>query len=231
MLQTAVRSQSRWYHSGLPPFFCKNSLDKLHKYLLCDINTPNLLPAAASLRWWVEKQERSIRQRCAWRWKGHHALTPTSTSLSRFPGLTLYLHIQHVWVSFLHVFGRWISSSLFSVTPRLRVISLNPTDLSSHPLCGKAFHPLVSGLQSRSATNGPWFYAKPIIPSLVRVSFVQLVKHSLWSRSLVTSDPSGATLFFFNYWVSTFNRHFTFACDVLLHLTAWNVTSLFPEWL
>lgn len=77
----------------------------------------------------------------------------------------------------------------------LRVISLNPTDLSSHPLCGKAFHPLVSGLQWRSATNGPCFYAKPIIPSLVRVSFVQLVKHSLWSRSLVTSDPGGATLF------------------------------------
>lgn len=91
-----------------PSFFCKNSLDKLHKYLLCDINTPNLLPAAAFLRWWVEKQERSIRQRCAWRWKGHHTLTPTSTSLSRFPGLSFYFHIQQFCVSLLLVFVHWI---------------------------------------------------------------------------------------------------------------------------
>lgn len=46
-----------------PSFFCKNSLDKVHKYLLCDINTTNLLLAAGSMRSSVEKQKNHIRQR------------------------------------------------------------------------------------------------------------------------------------------------------------------------
>lgn len=156
MLQTAVRSQSRWYHSGLPPFFCKNSLDKLHKYLLCDINTPNLLPAAASLRWWVEKQERSIRQRRAWRWKGHHALTPTSTSVSLFPGPSFYLHIQQFCVSFLHVFEFFSDSSLslFSRWP----FTCNFTQSRRFifpPTVWKGLSSFSFRFWSRSATNGP----------------------------------------------------------------------------
>lgn len=128
-----------------PSFFCRNSLDKLHKYLLCDINTTNLLLAAGSLCSSVEKQKRHIRQRRDERWKGH-ILQLYIRTLTPYTTVTVFcaLHIQQF--SFPLLIYRDSSLSLFKDVDNFHIVSMPPSYLI-HPLPWKVLCPLVPSLQ------------------------------------------------------------------------------------
>lgn len=174
---------------------CKNSLDKIQKYLLCDINTPNLRLIAGSLRSSLEKQKHQQHQAAVWvTGKRSYSILQRVNTLDHKCSILCFLvcvclfictfssfallscMVETTELQFAMFSSSWLP--LFHLIDNLSIISVIFTDLSSHSplvISSSAFRISVSRCSSPGTSSN--FI---LTDTLLKAEFTQLVKHSLW---------------------------------------------------